>query len=359
MIRIHLEATTHSLDDDTCDLVRIGVGGGATVLEVTLAVLGALAGDTDGATTVGNTVRELVDVTGLVATGETLLVALTVNGDVLNVTGLKLLHGGLDDLHTTIGTGTVGGHVGVETGTVPLTLDGLRLEGDADTELFGNTVEEETGHPEVVTHLNSGAGANLVLPLGGHDLGVDTGDVDAGVQASTVVSLDDVTAVDLAGTDTTVVGALGTGETATGPAIRPSIGTEEGVLLLQTEPEALVGVGLHQTVGVMTVVVLVGASIGIPGLTEDEDVVTLAEGVGVESDGAEVDIGVVTGGLGGGGTVEVPLGELVNTRHGLGQSLCLGASATARVNPNVFSLNTTTLVKVHVLHEILRVGDDS
>lgn len=135
------------------------------------------------------------------------------------------------------------------------------------------------------------------------------------------MSLDDVTAVDLAGTDTTVVGALGTGETATGPAVRPPIGTEEGVLLLQTEPETLVGVGLHQTAGVMTVVVLVGASIGIPGLTEDKDVVTLAEGVGVESDGAEVDIGVVTGGLGGGGTVEVPLGELVNTRHGLGQSL--------------------------------------
>jgi hypothetical protein len=152
MIRIHLEATTQSLDDDTGDLVRISVGGGATVLEVTLAILGALAGNTDGATTVGNTVRELVDVTGLVATGETFLVALTVDGDVLNVTGLKLLHGGLDDLHTTIGTGTVGRDVGVETGTVPLTLDGLGLEGDADTELLSDTVEEETGHPEVVTH---------------------------------------------------------------------------------------------------------------------------------------------------------------------------------------------------------------
>jgi hypothetical protein len=135
------------------------------------------------------------------------------------------------------------------------------------------------------------------------------------------VGLDDVTAVDLAGTDTTVVRTLGTGETATGPAIRPPISTEESVLLLQTEPEALVSIGLHQTVGIVTVVILVGASIGVPGLTEDKDVVTLAEGVGVESDGAEVDIGVVTGGLGGGGTVEVPLGELVNTRHGLGQSL--------------------------------------
>jgi hypothetical protein len=359
MIPIHLEATTHSLNDDTSDLVRISVGRGATILKVTLAVLGALAGDTDRATTVGNTVRELIDVTGLVATGETLLVTLTVDGNVLNVTGLELLHGGLNNLHTTLGTSGVGGNVGVKTGTVPLTLDGLGLEGDTDTELLSNTVEKETGHPEVITHIDTGARADLVLPLGRHDLSVDTGDVDTGVQAGTVVSLDDITAVDLAGTDTAVVRTLGTGETATGPAVRPSISTEESVLLLQTEPEALTGVGLHQTVGFVTVVELVGASIGIPGLAEDEDVVTLAEGVGVVSDGAKVDIGVVTGSLVGGGTVKVPFGELINTCDGLGQSLCLRTSATVGINPNVFSLNATTLVKVHVLHEIPRVGDDS
>jgi hypothetical protein len=278
---------------------------------------------------------------------------------VLNVAGLELLHGGLDSLHTTLGTSGVGGNVGVKTGTVPLTLDGLGLEGDTDAELFSDTVEKETGHPEVITHVDARAGADLVLPLGGHDLSVDTGDVDTGVQAGTVVSLDDITAVDLAGTDTTVVGTLGTGETTTGPAVRPSISTEESVLLLQTEPEALVGVGLHQTVGFVAVVVLVGASIGIPGLAEDEDVVTLAEGVGVESNGAKVDIGVVTGGLVGGGTIEVPLGELIDTRDGLEQSLCLGASATVGINPNVFSLDATTLVEIHVLHEIPRVGDDS
>lgn len=153
MIPIHLDATTHSLNDDTGNLVGISVGSGATILKVTLAVLGALAGDTDGATTVGNTVRELVDAAGLVATGETLLVALTVDGDVLNVAGLELLHDGLNNLHTTIGTSGVGGDVGVKTGTVPLTLDGLGVEGDADTKLFSDTVEKETGHPEVITHL--------------------------------------------------------------------------------------------------------------------------------------------------------------------------------------------------------------
>lgn len=71
----------------------------------------------------------------------------------------------------------------------------------------------------------------------------------------------------------------------------------------------------------MAVVELVGAAIGVPGLAEDEDVVTLAEGVGEDSARAEVDIGVVTGGLAGRGTVEVPLGELVNALDGLGEGL--------------------------------------
>jgi hypothetical protein len=182
-------------------------------------------------------------------------------------------------------------------------------------------VEDEAGHPEVVTHVNSGARADLVLPLRGHDLSVDTGDVDTGVQASTVVSLNDVTAVDLASTDTTVVRTLSTGETTTGPAVGPAIGTEEGVLLLKTEPELLLGVGLHQAGGIVAVVVLVGASIGVPGLAENEDVVTLAEGIGEDSDGAEVDIGVVTGGLAGGRTIKVPLGELLDRLNGLGEGL--------------------------------------
>lgn len=169
--------------------------------------------------------------------------------------------------------------------------------------------------------VNTGAGSNLVLPLRGHDLGVDSGDVDSGVQAGTVVSLDDVTAVDLAGTNTTVVGTLGTGETTTGPAVGPAISAEKSVLLLEAEPELLLGVGLHQTGGVVTEVELVGAAIGIPGLAENKDVVTLAEGIGEDRDGADVDIGVVSGGLAGGGTVEVPFGELVNGGDGLRESL--------------------------------------
>lgn len=141
--------------------------------------------------------------------------------------------------------------------------------------------------------VDAGARTDLVLPLGGHDLGVGTRDVQTSVEAGHVVSLDDVTAEDLAGTDTTVVRALGSGETVLGPAEWPAIDIEKSVLLLETEPEALAGVGLHQESGVVTEVEGVGLAIGHPGLAHDEDIGLAAEGVVVDGNGAEVDIRVV------------------------------------------------------------------
>lgn len=137
----------------------------------------------------------------------------------------------------------------------------------------------------------------MVLPLSGHDLGVGAGDVDTGIQAGLVVSLDDVTAEDLASTNTAVVWALGSRETALGPAIWPAVDVEKSVFLLETEPELVSGVLLEQEIGVVTEVVCVWLAVRSPGLAHHDDVVTQAEGVLVESDGAEVDIRVVSWGL--------------------------------------------------------------
>jgi hypothetical protein len=60
----------------------------------------------------------------------------------------------------------------------------------------------------VVTHLNTLARADLELPLTGHDLGVSTRDLDAGVKAGLVVGLNDVTEDDLATANTAVVRTL-------------------------------------------------------------------------------------------------------------------------------------------------------
>lgn len=111
------------------------------------------------------------------------------------------------------------------------------------------------------------------------------------------MSLDDITAVNLAGTDTTVVGALGSGETVLGPAIWPAVDVEEGVLLLETEPDVVLLVLAKNDGGVVAVVVLVRLTVGTVGLGHDEDVVAQPEGIRVEGHGPEVDVGVLTRGL--------------------------------------------------------------
>jgi hypothetical protein len=119
---------------------------------------------------------------------------------------------------------------------------------------------------------DTGTGAYLVFPLRRHDLCIDTGDLDSRIKTGLVVSLDDISAVNISSPDSAVVWALGTGETALGPAIWPPIWREEGVLLLEAEPQLMLLVGLHQAGCLVTVVELVGAPIWIPGFTENEDV---------------------------------------------------------------------------------------
>jgi hypothetical protein len=146
--------------------------------------------------------------------------------------------------------------------------------------------------------------------LSRHDLGIGTRNLDSGVQASLVVCLDDVSAIDLAGTDTTVVWTLRTWETARGPAIWSVGHIEEGVFLLETEPRLMRLVCGHKLGTLGTVVELVWGSIWIPALGENEDVWRTPEWIGEDGDGSEVDIRVVTRSLTGGGAVKVPLWEV-------------------------------------------------
>lgn len=156
--------------------------------------------NTDGSTAVGDTARELTDVAGFVATGETEVVVLAVDGDVLVVPLAEPLDGLLDVLHSSRFPHGLGGEVGVAASTVPVTGERLGVEGHLDTPLLGDTDEEVAGHPEVVTHGDTLARTDLELPLGWHNFSVDTADVDAGVEAGAVVGFDKITSEDLAGT---------------------------------------------------------------------------------------------------------------------------------------------------------------
>lgn len=150
------------------------------------------------------------------------------------------------------------------------------------------------------------AGANLKFPLTGHDLRIDTRNINASIQASLVMRLDNISAVDLACANTTVIRSLRTWETALGPAIWPTIRTQESVFLLETEPEVAFGVRVHQSLGLMTVVELVWASIRVPGLAKNEDVVTATERVWVRRDGSDVDVRVIAWRLASRRAVKVP-----------------------------------------------------
>jgi hypothetical protein len=72
------------------------------------------------------------------------------------------------------------------------------------------------------------------------------------------------------------------------------------------------GVVLHEFGGLMAVVELVRATIRVPGLAKDKNVVASAEWVREERDRADVDVRVVTRGLTGGRAVKVPFWELVD-----------------------------------------------
>ena len=124
-----------------------------------------------------------------VATGETEVVVFTVDGNVLVVTLGELLDGSFDGLHASRLAHLLGGVVRVAAGTVPVSGEGLRVEGDLDTPFFCNPDEEEASHPEVVTHGDTLARANLEFPLRGHDFGVNARDGDTSVEACAVVSL--------------------------------------------------------------------------------------------------------------------------------------------------------------------------
>lgn len=137
------------------------------------------------------------------------------------------------------------------------------------------------------------------------------------------MSLNDISAVNLAGTNTAVIRTLGTGETTAGPAIGPPIRTQKSVLLFQTEPPILLSVGLHETSGFVTEVELVGCPIRIPSLAEHDDVITEAEGIREDCGGAEVDVGVIPAGLAGRGAIEIPFGKFINRFDDLGEGLGL------------------------------------
>ena len=79
------------------------------------------------------------------------------------------------------------------TGSVPVREE-LGSEGDADVEIFGDSMEQVASHPKVVTNRDTLAGANLKFPLAWHNFRVRARNFDSSKEASFVVHISDCTA---------------------------------------------------------------------------------------------------------------------------------------------------------------------
>lgn len=99
-------------------------------------------------------------------------------------------------------------------------------------------------------------------------------------------------------------------EATGGPAIGSVVRAEEGVLLFEAKPRLVVGVGVHDLHTIVAEVELIGGAIGVPALSQNDNVGRAAERIRVDSTGAEVDVGVLARGLVGRRTIKVPDGKI-------------------------------------------------
>jgi len=175
------------LDQQAGDRVRVDVGSGTPVLQVSLA--GELHGqrDPDRSTAVGDARLERVHVARLVLPSQALFVSSAVLRDVLGVRLGELLDRGLDGLHAAVAAHRLGREVGVGARAVPVSLDRLGGERADDAHVLTEAVEEPASDHDLVADLEGADGPDLELPLAGHDLGVDSGDDEPGLDAGVLL----------------------------------------------------------------------------------------------------------------------------------------------------------------------------
>ena len=239
--------------------------------------------------------------------GQAEVVILAVQSNVEFMLGTELLHHVLNVLHFALTTSHgLGREVGVAAGSVPL---GEKFGGDrnVDAVVLRDAVKNVAGHVKVIANLNSEARSNLIFPLTGSNLSVGSRDVDAGVEAGSVVLVSNDSSEALAGTGGAVVRALLTWVPVLGPAKRHGGEfTEAGkhlVFLLDAVPGLLIGALIPDFGGKMAEVGKGGHQFGVggvlpgEGLAHDKDVVSLPEWIGEESTGFQSNLRVFCWGL--------------------------------------------------------------
>mmetsp|Transcript_11769 Transcript_11769/g.33195 ORF Transcript_11769/g.33195 Transcript_11769/m.33195 type:complete len:410 (+) Transcript_11769:478-1707(+) len=334
------------LDEETDHNVRVDVGGRAPVLKVSLIGQLDRERDTDGGTTIGNSEPEGIDVARLVGTGKALFVAASVLGDVLRVALRQPLDGSLNGLHSPIATHRLRGVVGVGTSSIPVSLDGLRVEGGDDSKLLPEAVEQPPGDHDHITGLQGTGRSNLELPLSRHHLGVNSRDGEAGLDACIHVGLSELTPVDGLVTDSAVERSLRGGVSAERPSVRggSSFGKHR-VLLLESEQRLLglhcvVDDGLEHRPGVRDV----GLASRVQDVAHDEHIISSTDGIRADEARAQDAVRVVSLGLAGGRPIEGPRREVGSVHRGDGLRDALGLGPHLVEDHSLLRLALVTIV---------------
>lgn len=160
-------------------------------------------------------------------------------------------------------------------------------------------MQQEPGNPQIVRDSNTQTGSHLELPLSGHYLSIRSTNPDPGIQASTIVSLDDLTPVHPIGSNTTIVRTLWSREPMLGPAQRTTVNVQQRVFLFDAEPRLF---GEHCVVDLLAGLTMIGSgwcSVKQERFAQHQDVVAATERIFVDRYRVEIDVGVGAGGLAG------------------------------------------------------------
>lgn len=181
------------IDNDGTDKVWVNVGGWSSVLIVSFFVGFSSDWDSDGRSSVSDSVGEGFHGGGFVGSGQSVLVVFSVDEDVLEVLFLEFGEVVFDnELISSFSSGFFGGVVGVASRSVPVGSDGLGFEFDGDSVFFSQSDEDVSGQDVVISTFDSVGDTNLVLPLSGSDLGIESGKLDSSLKTESKMGLGEI-----------------------------------------------------------------------------------------------------------------------------------------------------------------------
>jgi hypothetical protein len=100
------------------------------------------------------------------------MVVFSIKRDVQLVLCGKFFNGGFNGSISSFVSHSFGRKVGVASSSIPVSLERLGLEADSNSKVFGNSSEEISADPKMVTDINAKARTDLEFPLTRHHLSI-------------------------------------------------------------------------------------------------------------------------------------------------------------------------------------------